>query len=113
MKVPEPPSNRLMRRCMRLLKTDDIHLHTMEPINKGSPLSMVIKTVNIDRYYIKIHFRENEKQAMLETLTAGLQYREAIRANGSVLHTRRSRGNRFKSTWTVNWRGRDRCSVTP
>ena len=86
-RVPEPPSNRLMGRCMRLLKTDDIHLHTMEPINKGSPLSMVIKTVNIDRYYIKIHFRENEKQAMLETLTAGLQYRKAIRANGMTRYS--------------------------
>ena len=80
-RVTEPPSNRLMGRCMRLLKTNDIQLHAMEPIYKGSPLSMVIKTVNIYKYDIKIHFLGNEKQAMLETLTVRHKYRGAIRAN--------------------------------
>ena len=66
---------------MHLLKTNYIHLHAMEPIYKGSLLSMVIKTVNIYRYDVKIHFLGNEKQVVLETLTVRHEYREAILAN--------------------------------
>ena len=50
-RMTAPAPNVSVRRGVRLLETDDVSLRTLQPVNEGGPLRLIVETIDVERDY--------------------------------------------------------------